>query len=105
LFGAAFMPAASAFVWLLPGIFFLALETVSVQFLNSIGYPKIVIGAWVAATLLNVGLNVWAIPAYGINGASMVSTFTYTVVCLLIGLILYRHRGMSSRLSVEPIAA
>lgn len=105
LFGAAFMPAASAFVWLLPGIFFLALETVSVQFLNSIGYPKIVIGAWVAATLLNVGLNLWAIPAYGINGASMVSTFTYTIVCLLIGLILYRHRGMSSRLSVEPIAA
>lgn len=92
VFGKAFEPAALAFVYLLPGVFLLGVQTVAVQFLNSIGYPKIVIGAWALTTVLNVGLNFWVIPRYGIVGASTVSSITYSAVCLFVLIIISRYR-------------
>ena len=92
VFGKSFEPAALAFVYLLPGVFLLGVQTVAVQFLNSIGYPKSVIGAWAVTTALNVVLNLWAIPKYGIVGASIVSSATYSVVCVLVLIIISRHR-------------
>jgi O-antigen/teichoic acid export membrane protein len=99
VFGRAFEPAALAFVYLLPGVFLLGVQTVAVQFLNSIGYPKSVISVWAVTTALNVGLNFWAIPRYGIVGASVVSSITYSVVCLFVLMIIFRHRECT------PIAA
>jgi O-antigen/teichoic acid export membrane protein len=84
LFGKAFLPSISAFLWLLPGMFFLGIETIAVQFLNSIGFPIIVVGVWVLTALLNIGLNIWVIPAYGIVGASMVSSLSYFVAFVLV---------------------
>jgi len=93
-FGAAFLPAVPAFIWLMPGIFFLSIETVIVQFLNSIGFPKTVVIAWALCCGANIGLNLWAIPAYGIMGASVVSSICYTLISVLVGVIWFRgnHR-------------
>lgn len=90
LFGPAYLPAASALVWLMPGIFFLGVETVIVQFLNSLGYPKIVVLSWAACCVTNVVLNLWAIPAYGIVGASMVSSVCYTLIFFFVLAIVRR---------------
>lgn len=91
-FGHAFLAAVSPFVWLLPGIYFLALEIVMVQLLNSEGFPTIVVVAWFLDTIINVGLNLWAIPRYGITGASVVSSFCYFLMFLAIaGLIRKRY--------------
>jgi len=99
LFGKAFLPAATAFIWLAPGAFFLGIEAVIVQFLNSFGYPKSVVGVWFAVVLLNLGANVIAIPRYGIAGAAAVSSFSYLVVLLaILGLV----RGHSSKGSPVP---
>jgi len=84
LFGWAYMPAASALLWLMPGIFFLGVETVIVQFLSSMGYPKLVVFSWAGCCAANIVLNLWAIPAYGIVGASMVSSICYTLIFFLI---------------------
>lgn len=84
MFGAAFSGAAPAFVWLMPGIIFLGVETVAVQFLNSFGFPASVVTIWVFSTALNIGLNLWVIPAYGINGAAAVSSLTYITTSLFI---------------------
>ncbi|MGO9127636.1 MAG: flippase [Terriglobales bacterium] len=84
LFGAAYLPAASALVWLMPGIFFLGAETVIVQFLNSMGFPKLVVFSWAGCCAANIVLNLWAIPAYGIVGASVVSSICYTLIFFLI---------------------
>src|SRR5258708_19458468 len=52
LFGRAYLPAAQAFVWLMPGKFFLGIECVAVQFLNSMGYPpSLVITCFVSVCL------------------------------------------------------
>jgi len=84
LFGAAYLPAASALFWLLPGIFFLGIETVIVQFLSSMGYPKILIFSWAGCCAANIVLNLWAIPAYGIVGAAVVSSICYILIFFLI---------------------
>jgi O-antigen/teichoic acid export membrane protein len=92
MFGKAFLPAADAYIWLLPGVVFLGVETVAVQLLNSFGYPVSVIAIWFFSLLLNVALNLWAIPAYGIIGASAVSSITYTVASRLVIYMIFSYR-------------
>jgi O-antigen/teichoic acid export membrane protein len=91
VFGPAFTPSAAALAWLAPGILALGTEIVAVQFLNSEGYPVSVLVAWLVTTILNITLNIWAIPNYGIVGASAVSSVTYSIMCILVvGIILAR---------------
>jgi stage V sporulation protein B len=90
LFGKTFLPAADAFTWLAPGIFTLGIEVVIVQFLNSVGYPKIVVWIWCLSVILNVTLNFWAIPHYGIKGASAMSSLSYSLTLLAISAVIWR---------------
>ncbi len=92
LFGSAFLPAASALIWLLPGIFFLGIEVVIVQFLNSQGFPSSLIVLWAVSTVLNIGLNLWAIPRHGITGASAVSSISYFLVFSVVWWIIWRGK-------------
>ena len=90
-FGAKFLPAVLPFIWLMPGTYFLGLETVMVQILNSDGYPPVVILTWIAATILNVALNFWAIPRYGILGASVLSSICYFLVFVLVCAVVWKR--------------
>jgi O-antigen/teichoic acid export membrane protein len=92
VFGTPFSPAVGAFVLLLPGVLFLGTQTVIVQFLNSMGFPLSVVIAWFFCCLLNVGMNLWAIPRYGIRGASVVSSICYTLVSFLVLAIIWGGR-------------
>jgi O-antigen/teichoic acid export membrane protein len=56
---------------------FLGVNSVAVQFLNSIGYPKSVVVIWGCSCVFNICIDVWAIPRYGIVGASVVSSISY----------------------------
>jgi O-antigen/teichoic acid export membrane protein len=87
LFGAAYLPAVGAFIFLTPGIFFLGVETVLVQYLNSIGIPVSVILAWVVTCVVNIAVNVWAIPRFGISGASAVSSVCYALIFVFVLMI------------------
>ena len=62
----------------------------AVQFLNSFGYSRSVIMIWSLSTVLNIGLNLWAIPAYGINGAAAVSSITYITTSVFIFAVIAR---------------
>jgi stage V sporulation protein B len=92
LFGSRFDPAVVALVLLLPGMFFVGLNGVAVQFLNSIGYPVSIVIVWATATVLNIGLNLVAIPRYGISGASVVSSVCYFFVFVVNSYIILRKR-------------
>jgi O-antigen/teichoic acid export membrane protein len=89
-FGEAFLPAVPAFVWLMPGTFFLGIEIVLVQYLNSLGFPRVIVLAWLLVALLNIGTNLWAIPAYGITGAAIVSTVSYFLIFIVVLLLIER---------------
>jgi O-antigen/teichoic acid export membrane protein len=90
-FGRSFLPAVGPFVWLMPGTYFLGIETVMVQLLNSEGFPSIIVVAWIADTIINVGLNLWAIPRYGITGASIVSSVCYFVMFLIVLALVWKR--------------
>src|SRR6266852_5663667 len=83
-FGRNFLPAVAPFVWLMPGTYFLGIETVMVQLLKSDGFPPIIVAAWIADTIVNVAVNFWAIPRYGITGASAVSSVCYFLIFLMV---------------------
>jgi stage V sporulation protein B len=90
-FGRNYLPAVSPFVWLMPGAFFLGLETVLVQLLNSEGFPPIIIIAWIVDTIVNVALNFWAIPRYGIVGASVVASACYFLIFVMVAAVVWKH--------------
>lgn len=90
LFGNVYAPAGPAFVWLLPGIYFMGVQSIAVQFLNSLGFPKTIVAAWGLALFINITLNIFAIPRYGIIGASIVSSLSYFMVFLFITLIIQK---------------
>src|SRR5207244_12172733 len=76
-FGRTFLPAVVPFAWLMPGTFFLGLETVMVQLLNSEGFPTDIIVAWIAATFVYFALSLWSIPHYSLTGAANVSSIFF----------------------------
>jgi len=90
-FGRSFLPAVSPFIWLMPGIYFLGIETVMVQLLNSEGFPPIIVAAWIIDTVVNVILNFWAIPRYGIAGASIVSSVSYFLMFLVVSAVVWKR--------------
>jgi O-antigen/teichoic acid export membrane protein len=90
-FGRNFLPAVPPFAWLMPGTYFLGIETVMVQLLNSDGYPPIIVAAWIADTIVNVAVNFWAIPRYGITGASIVSSVCYFLMFLVVSAVVWKR--------------
>lgn len=90
-FGRNFLPAVSPFVWLMPGTYFLGIETVMVQLLNSEGYPSIIVLAWIADTLINIAVNLWAIRRYGIAGASAASSVCYFLIFLIVSAVVWKR--------------
>ena len=90
-FGRDFLPAVSPFVWLMPGTYFLGIETVMVQLLNSEGFPPIIVAAWIADMIINVALNFWAIPRYGITGASVVSSVCYFLMFVIVSAVVWKR--------------
>jgi O-antigen/teichoic acid export membrane protein len=101
IFGSSFLPAVSPFLWLMPGIFCLSVEIVVVQYLNSLGYPRIIAFSWLFVVVLNIGMNFWAIPAYGLNGAAIVSTLSYFLVFVLILAIVWKRNRAVVMASLE----
>jgi O-antigen/teichoic acid export membrane protein len=90
-FGRSFHPAVSPFVWLMPGTYFLGIQTVMVQLLNSEGYPPIIVLAWIAVTIINIAVNFWAIPRYGITGASVASSVCYFLIFLIVSAVVWKR--------------
>jgi O-antigen/teichoic acid export membrane protein len=93
LFGARFLPAVPAFVWLMPGIVAYG-STFASLFLLSVGLPAMVLVMWAGFVILNVALNLVLIPRYGFVGASISSSITYTA-CFVV-LTLYARRLASA---------
>jgi O-antigen/teichoic acid export membrane protein len=90
-FGRSFLPAVAPFVWLTPGIYFLGIETVMVQLLNSDGFPTIIVAAWILDAIANIALNFWAIPRYGITGASVVSSACYFLMFVIVAAVVWER--------------
>lgn len=80
LYGPQFLPAVPAFRALAIAAIFLAINSILMNFLASIGNPTFVVYVYAAAFVCNFGLNVWLIPWLGIVGASISSVVAYGMV-------------------------
>ncbi len=102
LFGARYLPSVPGFLWLLPGVYFLGLACVSVQFITSIGYKLSVPFAWLCILLVNLTGNLYAIPRYGFVGASVLSSICYfAAAVVIIGIAVYHRRASQSEFPPE----
>jgi O-antigen/teichoic acid export membrane protein len=82
LYGKQFLFSVSPFIWLLPGVFFMSINTIFMNYFASTGMPLITIYSSGSAAVLNIILNLYTIPSYGIIGASISSTIAYSAMLI-----------------------
>jgi O-antigen/teichoic acid export membrane protein len=78
VFGPAMTPALVPLWLLLPGIVFMAAAKVISSYLSGIGKPIYTTYIAAGAVIVTVVLDLALIPPYGISGAAIASTITYT---------------------------
>jgi O-antigen/teichoic acid export membrane protein len=84
IYGANFGDATIQLLILLPGIFFMGLESVLVQHFTGTGLPAAIPWFWVITVVFNIGLNLLIVPRFGARGAAVNSTLSYALIFLLV---------------------
>jgi O-antigen/teichoic acid export membrane protein len=95
VFSSAFLPAAPAFLLLLPGVYALSVSKVLSRFFTgTLGQPLLNARAQGVALAINLPLNVWLIPRYGIGGAAIASSAAYLAHAAVTLALFARHAGL-----------
>ena len=97
LYGPAFAAVPLQVVVLLPGVYLLGLETVQVQYFNSIGVPRAIPAFWIATMVINVTLDLLFVPAFGAIAAAAVSSVSYALMFILVAVYFRNQTGCSFR--------
>ena len=84
LFGSAFLPSVTPLLILLPGIIALGGAKILTADLAGRGKPQFGAYAAFASLGINIPLNLYLIPKWGISGAAFASTVAYIVAALMI---------------------
>jgi O-antigen/teichoic acid export membrane protein len=91
-----FVPCLPAFVVLLPGVISLSVAKVATSYVGGRGHPGLVSIGTIVSLVLNVALNLFFIPAFGIVGAALASVFSYTLQAVI-------ALFFAGRLSGQPV--
>jgi O-antigen/teichoic acid export membrane protein len=83
----AFTPALPALYILLPGVVALSVSKVLTGYLTGLGRTGLTSGVSISTFVLNVILNVFLIPRFGILGAALASLVSYAASSLALSLI------------------
>jgi len=84
LFGPAYEGSVYPLKILVPGIFFISLECVLMNYYASKTMPLFAVATPVVGLAVNVGLNIVFIPVYGIAAAAWSSTIAYTLMFVML---------------------
>jgi O-antigen/teichoic acid export membrane protein len=84
VYGQRFSGAVFQLLLLLPGICFLAIESVLVQHFTGTGLPAAIPVFWIATVIVNLGLNLALVPHWGAPAAALNSSISYTLIFLLV---------------------
>jgi O-antigen/teichoic acid export membrane protein len=101
LYGESFLPSVPAFLWLLPAVVLLSVNTILMNYFAATGMPAIAVYSPAAAMALNVGLNSILIPSYGIVGAAAASVMAYGLMLLLSMVRIFGRRLAWSKLKLK----
>jgi O-antigen/teichoic acid export membrane protein len=94
LLGAAYAPAAPALAVLTAGLFFRALTGLDGDLVKAIDRPRVELWTAAVGVGVNVVLNLWAIPRFGIVGAAIGTAVGYAVYNALELAVIYRAVGI-----------
>jgi O-antigen/teichoic acid export membrane protein len=83
LFGRAFEPSYAPFALLLPGMVWLAIQRYCGAPALRANQPFRLARIFLVGVLVNLALNLWWLPAFGIIGASLATTVSYAVTTFL----------------------
>ena len=92
LYGPAFLQSVDAFLWLMPGIVFLSVNTMLVNLFAAEGMLRVPITGALLGLLANVALNVALIRDHGIVGAAVASTVAYGLMLSISLTYLWRRQ-------------
>jgi O-antigen/teichoic acid export membrane protein len=98
LFGAAYHPAVSLFLWLLPGVYCLGALNVIAYHFAAHGMPRELVFVWIPGLLVNLTIDILLLPDHGTYVASLASTIAYALVLVLHLRLFARDMGGWSRL-------
>lgn len=94
IFGAAYQDSVEVAAVLLAGVIFLAGARLISQFLHNQGKVRVNCLVSLIIMLLNIGLNLLLIPAYGVWGAGAASSLSYFVYAVMMAAYLSRAEGL-----------
>ncbi|MFC1687631.1 flippase [Patescibacteria group bacterium] len=92
LYGPVFESSYSALVILLPGVIMMTINYVLFNNFASRGKPIMNSITLVVALVINIVLNIFFIPKWGINGAALASTISYTFSAIVSIIAFYKLR-------------
>lgn len=104
LYGEAFWPSFPALVLILPGIAVFSTVNILAAYIAGIGKPRLNLLVAVVALIVTVGLDLYLIPRFGILGASLASTASYSVSAILTITLYVRATGSRLREILFPTA-
>jgi len=101
-FGEKFIDSINVIKILLPGVIIFSIFKVLNGYFSGIGKVKIIIYSFSPILILNVLLNFYLIPKYGINGAAISSSISYSLGVLVLLIIYLKHKKVPHKMQ-EPI--
>jgi O-antigen/teichoic acid export membrane protein len=93
VYGRDFQDSTAQLLILLPGVYFIGLESVMVQHFTGTGLPVVIPLFWIVALALNLTLNFLLIPTFGAIAAAITSTLSYTLVFVLVAAYFRSNTG------------
>lgn len=102
LFGSDYRESATVIVWLLPGIVSFGYSRILANYLAGIGKPGLNAYRAIGSLIVNLILNIMWLPIYGVIGAAMATSVSYTLSALAGWILFSKYSGVSLCNSLIP---
>ncbi|HYG74488.1 MAG TPA: flippase [Planctomycetota bacterium] len=90
LYGSEFVPASPVFRALLPGVFAIAVQAVSVQYLNSLGFPLAPVIGWAVCAVFSLPVAIVLTSRFGIVGSALAYSSIAVLIAAIVGVLIVR---------------
>ncbi len=101
-YGKAFAPAVRPLACATLGMVSMSVFTIITRDFTSRNKQRVNIRAGTVALLSNVGLNLFMIPKFGISGAALATSFSYTLAAAMVLVPFRRDSGVALREALVP---
>lgn len=104
-YGEPYAPAGAPLPWAAVGVAMMSIFVIITRNFTSRQKQRVNTAAGLLALVVNVVLNLYLIPAYGIVGASMATAIAYSGACVILVAAFQRESGLPLRSILVPTGA